>query len=81
MQRGFGDSARGGDEGQEDGGPSDFQSLVPEWDDLISWDGDLSAGGPSDGIPPVTEGGDKSCRVQPSIEAERPSSAALRGDA
>ena len=58
MQRGLGDSVGGGDEGQEDGGPRGFQSVVQAGDDLISWDGDLSAGGPSDGTPQVTEGGD-----------------------
>ena len=57
MQRGLGDSVGGGSEGQ-DGGPGGFQSVVQSGDDLISWDGDLSAGGPSDGIPQVTEGRD-----------------------
>ena len=56
MHRGLGDSVDGGSEGQEDGGPGGFQSVVHDGDDLISWDGDLSAGGPSDGIPRVTEG-------------------------
>ena len=54
MQRGLGDRVGGGSEGQ-DGGPGGFQSVVQSGDDLISWDGDLSAGGPSDGIPRVTE--------------------------
>ena len=57
MQRGLGDSVGGGSEGQ-DGGPGGFQSVVQSEDDLISWDGALSAGGPSDGIPRVTEGRD-----------------------
>ena len=57
MQRGLSDSVGGGSEGQ-DGGPGGFQSVVQSGDDLISWDGDLSAGGPSDGIPRVTEGRD-----------------------
>ena len=35
-----------------------FQSVVQDGDDLISWDGDLSAGGPSGGIPHGTEGRD-----------------------
>ena len=39
-------------------GPRGFQSVIQDRDDLISWDGDLSAGGPSDGIPQGTEGGD-----------------------
>ena len=43
MQRGLGDSVGGGSEGQ-DGGPGGFQSVVQSGDDLISWDGDLSAG-------------------------------------
>ena len=58
MQRGLGDSVGGGNEGQEDGRPGGFQSVVQDGDDLISWDGDLSAVGPSDGIPQVTEGRD-----------------------
>ena len=58
MQRGLGDRVGGVSKGQEDGGPMGFQLVVQEGDDLISWDGDLSAGGPSDGIPQVTEGGD-----------------------
>ena len=58
MQRGLGDRVGGGSEGQEDWGPGGFQSVVQDGDDLISWDGDLSAGGPSDGIPRVTEGRD-----------------------
>ena len=58
MQRGLGDRVGGGSEGQEDGGPMGFQSVVQDGDDLISWDGDLSAGGPSGGIPHGTEGGD-----------------------
>ena len=57
MQRALGDSVGGGSEGQ-DGGPGGFQSVVQSGDDLISWDGDLSARGPSDGIPRVTEGRD-----------------------
>ena len=56
MQRGLGDRVGGGSEGQEDGGPVGFQSVVQDGDDLISWDGDLSAGGPSGGIPQRTEG-------------------------
>ena len=58
MQRGLGDRVGGGSEGQEDGGPMGFQSVVQDGDDLISWDGDLSAGGPSGGIPHGTEGRD-----------------------
>ena len=58
MQGGLGDSVGGGGEGQEDGGPGGFRSVVQDGDGLISWDGDLSAGGPSDGIPQVTEGRD-----------------------
>ena len=58
MQKGLGDSVGGGSEGQKDGGPGGFQSVVQDGDGLISWDGDLSAGGPSDGVPQVTEGGD-----------------------
>ena len=57
MQRGLGDSVGGGNEGQ-DVGPRGFQSVIQDRDDLISWDGDLSAGGPLDGIPQGTEGGD-----------------------
>ena len=53
MQRGLGHSAGAGNEGQEDGGPKGFQSVVQHGDDLISWDGYLS-----DGIPQGTEGGD-----------------------
>ena len=34
------------------------QSVVQDGDDLFSWDGDLSAGCPSDDILQVTEGGD-----------------------
>ena len=56
MQRGLGDRVGGGSEGQEDGGPMGFQSAVQDGDDLISWDGDLSAWGPSGGIPQDTEG-------------------------
>ena len=33
MQRGFGDSARGGNEGQDNGGPRGFQSVVQDGDD------------------------------------------------
>ena len=58
MQGGLGNSVGGGNEGKEDGGPGGLQSVVQDGDDLISWDGDLSAGGPSDGIPRVTEGRD-----------------------
>ena len=58
MQKGLGDSVGGGSEGQEDGGPGGFRSVVQDGDGLISWDGDLSAGGPSDGVPQVTEGRD-----------------------
>ena len=58
MQRGLGDRVGGSSEGQENGGPGGFQAVVQDGDDLISWDGDLSAGGPSDGIPQVTEGRD-----------------------
>ena len=58
MQRRLGDSVGGGNEGQ-DVGPRGFQSVIQDRDDLISWDMDLSAGGPSDGIPQPqgTEGG------------------------
>ena len=44
MQRGLGDRVGGGSEGQEDGGPMGFQSVVQDGNYLISWDGDLSAG-------------------------------------
>ena len=47
MQRGLGDSVGGGNEGQ-DVGPRGFQSVIQDSNDLISWDGELSAGGPSD---------------------------------
>ena len=40
------------------GAQGGFQSVVQDRGDLISWDGDLSAGGPSDGIPRITEGRD-----------------------
>ena len=56
MQRGLGDRVGGGSEGQEDEGPVGFQSVFQDGDDLISWDGDLSTGGPSGGIPQRTEG-------------------------
>ena len=39
MQRGLGDSVGGGSEG-----PGGFQSVVQDGGDLLSWDGDLSAG-------------------------------------
>ena len=82
MHRGLGDSVGGGNEGQEDGGPGGFQSVVQDGDGLISREWDLSAGGPSDSIPQVTEGqpaGAKSCRVQPSSEAERPQLYSIAG--
>ena len=89
MQRGLGDSVGGGSEGQEDGGTRGFQSVVQDVDDLISWDWDLSARGPSGGIPQGTEDIDNLSgpsrvprvgpRVRPGSEAERPSPTALRG--
>ena len=57
MQRGLGDSVGGANEGQEDGRQG-FSVIVQDGDDLISWDGDLSVGDPSDGIPQVTESED-----------------------
>ena len=57
MQRELGDGLGGGNEGQEVD-PRGFQSVVQDRVDLISWDGDLSAGGPPDNMPQVTEGRD-----------------------
>ena len=52
MQRELGDGLGGGNEGQEVD-PRGFQSVVQDRVDLISWDGDLSAGGPPDNMPQV----------------------------
>ena len=65
------------------GAQGGFQSVVQDGDDLISWDGDLSAGGPSDSIPKSLRDnlpGPSRAEFNQVVRQRDPSSTAVRGD-